>query len=541
MLELASVAPERGQFLQGMVNAKWIPASAKEPIYQQYLSQLQAQVQKSDALARTYAEHDLRNWQVSYAKFLVDGGRIDRAEEVLNSLAKPVRDQVNSPASDGAGADEADATELQTTSQGELEVRLRIAIARNQLEGLIDSYKSHPESAPSIEMLRTLGTALQKVGQRAPARRILEYVFTQEIAEHRLNAANMLGLAEIRIQDGDLPGAMQLLRRLTLVVGSPFENLEPAASLLSRTGHHAEAVEFLDELLKATPWDERIRLKLAQEQLASGVNAAAAQAEAVKVASDAQSTYTDREDAASMVKSRGAASLGSAELDLLAGGNLTTELADKQYFYAARLRAVDKSTPTETKSRLLMNALGDTPDRESARVPLFLTLSNSGRDRLGVSVMQPMLSSNFLSLRELDRYNNQAVVEDEESSATQDDSMSGFQMESALERVTATQKAQVTFLLGKSFVKLGEYQDALRCLRSAKALESSKAVKAEIDQAIASVRKIQQRIATNDERVPIVRAELEQERVVRPRLLEVAKESPKLPNSAAKAPKGGTR
>src|SRR6185369_3303658 len=194
---------------------------------------------------------------------------------------------------------------------------------------LIEQYRSHPDSAPNLEVLREVALAFQRNGQRPAARKLFEYVYAQEIAEHRLSAANILGLAEIRLQDGDTRGALQLLRRLALVVGVPFENLEPAASLLSKTGHHAEAVEFLSQLLKATPWDERIRLKLAQEQLASGVGAESAQSEAVRVASDPQSTYTDREDAASLLKGRGATSLGSAELDLLASGNPTPDSADK--------------------------------------------------------------------------------------------------------------------------------------------------------------------------------------------------------------------
>jgi len=37
----------------------------------------------------------------------------------------------------------------------------------------------------------------------------------------------MLGLADIRIQAGDLEGGVNLLRRMTLVVGNPFETQDP--------------------------------------------------------------------------------------------------------------------------------------------------------------------------------------------------------------------------------------------------------------------------------------------------------------------------
>ncbi len=339
-----------------------------------------------------------------------------------------------------------------------------------------------------------------------------------------------------------MPGALQILRRLTLVVGAPFENLEPAAALLSRTGHHAEAVEFLSQLLKATPWDERIRLKLAQEQLASGVGADSAQSEAVHVASDPQSMYTDREDAASILKGRGASSLGSAELDLLASGNPTPEMADKPHFYAARLRAAEKSAASEVKEQLLRNALNDTPDRDAARVSLFTVFANAGKDRLAVSAMEPMLNANFLQLAELNRYRENAQTQnDEESTSAPEDSGNDIQMESALERVTPAQKAQMTYALGKSYAKLEDYSKAVQFFRSARSMEMNKATRAEIDKSIASTRAILGRIATNDARVPVVRVELEQERVVRPRVLEIAKTAVKSPPSSSKAPKGGAQ
>jgi cellulose synthase operon protein C len=558
MLELASIAPERGQFLQSLVNAKWIPAKSKDPVYQQYLNQLQAQVQKSDALAKTYAEQDLRSWQIQYARFLADLGQFDKAEEALNSATKP---------GGTTGGDAEATTDAQSPSAQGLDVRMRIAIARNQFDATIEQYKSHPETAPGVDLLRSVAATLQKSGQRGPARKILEYAFAQEIADHKLNAANMLGLAEIRIQDGDMPGALQILHRLTLVVGQPFENLEPAASLLSKSGHHAEAVEFLAQLLKATPWDERIRLKLAQEQLASGVGADAAQSEAVKVASDTQSAYVDREDAASILKGRGAASLGSAELDALASGNVSFELADKPHFYAARLRAAEKAAGVDRLSRatidpqtnkavstgpsflalsaqeqLLRNALSDTPDRDGARVPLFTVLANAGKDQLATSAIDPMLRGNFLGQVQPNQYEESAVDDDDEgNSSAVEDSSAEIQMESALEKVTVAQKARLAYALGNSHLKLHDHQRALQYFRTAKSLEASKATKAEIDKSIAAVRATMKRIANNDQRMPIVHDELEQDRVVRPRLLEVAKAPLKSSPVPSKAPKGGVQ
>ena len=98
--------------------------------------------------------------------------------------------------------------------------------------------------------MRSAARQLFDSGDKQSARKVLEFVFAREIEDHKLDAANFLGLAEIRIAAGDTPGAVELLRRLVVVVGNPFENLDPAAALLEKTGHNAEAIEFLEQLVK---------------------------------------------------------------------------------------------------------------------------------------------------------------------------------------------------------------------------------------------------------------------------------------------------
>src|SRR6185369_155682 len=210
--------------------------------------------------------------------------------------------------------------------------------------------------------------------------------------------------AEIRLQDGDTRGALQLLRRLALVVGVPFENLEPAASLLSKTGHHAEAVKF---------------------------------------ASDPQSTYTDREDAASLLRGRAVGSLGSEELNALASGDVRPENSDKPHFYSVRLRAAEGAAQVEVKERLLRNALNDNPAREPARVQLFTLLANSGKSQLAVSTIQPMLNTGFLTISRDER--NELVMSNDEEETTPEspetDTGTPVQLVSEMERVKVAEKA----------------------------------------------------------------------------------------------------
>src|SRR5205085_4461579 len=111
--------------------------------------------------------------------------------------------------------------------------------------------RSDPAKMPPIEVLRSAANALTTTGDKVSAQKILEIVFNREIEQHSLNAANLLGLAEIRLDRNDLPGAMTLLRRMTLVVGEPFQNHEAAAALLERKGHSVEAAQFRAELARA--------------------------------------------------------------------------------------------------------------------------------------------------------------------------------------------------------------------------------------------------------------------------------------------------
>jgi hypothetical protein len=72
-----------------------------------------------------------------------------------------------------------------------------------------------------------------------------------------------------------VPAALALLRRMTLVSGQPFENLETAAALLEKAGRHAEAAEFLASRVRAVPWDApaAVRLATSPQPLPRGVRA----------------------------------------------------------------------------------------------------------------------------------------------------------------------------------------------------------------------------------------------------------------------------
>jgi hypothetical protein len=258
------------------------------------------------------------------------------------------------------------------------------------LEAIVDSYTADPEHAPSAEVLRKTATELQQDGDKQSARKILEFVFTREIENRNLTAANMLGLADIRLQAGDLEGGVALLRRMTLVVGEPFETQDQAAALLMRAGHPAEAMLFLEELAKAVPWNADYRVRLAQARIAAKQNADAANNDLVAVASAANVTYETRLSAARSL-SAAPPDLGSKELDLMVEGRTASANdANQPYFFAVRLKAAE-SLPAAARIGLLRAALEDNPAGEAARVPLLKAATETGDYYLAIATMKPYL------------------------------------------------------------------------------------------------------------------------------------------------------
>ena len=494
MLDLATVAPDPNSVIDILARATWIPVSAKDPIYRQMIARLEDRLHNAEGLQKDYAEQDLRRWQLIYVRYLLGEKEFDKAAELLQSLPK-----------------------AETLSANELELQLRIAIARDELDATLAQYRSLPEQAPNPATLRTAATAIQRAGMRSAARKIFEYLFGEEIAAHNLTPANMLGLAEIRLQDGDTTGAMELLRRLTLVVGLPFENLEPAASLLARTGHHAESTQLFKQLVEAQPWDAEAHLHLAEEQIAAGADVGDARKLARVIASDRQALYGQRVRAAELA-GNDAGSLGSGELDWLAHQSTNpAETADKPFFYAARVKAAQKAA-ADMRVSLLLNALRDSQDADTARLPLFFALAATGQDRLAVSALEPLLQSGLLQSAPGER--RRAIMDSEQNSAENEET--GEETSASPTRIapphSAAERVKIAATLAAAYTKLQEFNRAYQYYDLAARLETSKTPKAELTRQRNEMNAIVKRIQANRLRTPLIHKELDQAHPVEPRL-----------------------
>jgi hypothetical protein len=143
-----------------------------------------------------------------------------------------------------------------------VELEIRLAAQTHSVEAQLAKYR---DPLP-LEALRNTANTLSEEGDAISARRVLEFVYTNQMKAGNLDQPTFLGLAEVKLEDQDTAGAMPLLRRMVLISGEPFTGLDPAAALLERTHHAAEASEFLTTLIKAEPWNQDAKRRLAEAQ-----------------------------------------------------------------------------------------------------------------------------------------------------------------------------------------------------------------------------------------------------------------------------------
>jgi hypothetical protein len=514
LLDVAASAPEPARVLADVADASWIPQAQRAQVYRRILELKQESAGKLNGFERQYAQQELNEWHVRWIRYLVKTKQYADAATAIATLSSETR--------------QADITAL-------VPLEMLVAAQLGTLDAKLAAFRTEPQSEPAADLLRTAARELFEAGDKQSARKILELVFAREIEEHKLVATNFLGLAEIRLAAGDTPGALDLLRRLGIAVGAPFENLDSSAALLEKTGHNAEAVEFLDQLVRSAPWDSSYRLRLAKTKLAAGLDAGAAQSALSGVASASSAAYEVRLKAAHALAGRSHESLGSGELDLLAAGksSITPAAADKFYFYEARMRAAEILTDAHTKVQLLSHCIIDFPQLDAARVPLFEAANNSRSYDYALGVLEPIFQTQYFrnDVAETGSEEEQIVSSGEEEEESGDDSDVG----SSESQLSRAERAHLSQTIADTMAQLGRYPDALSFYQSAHGLDTSGANSKILDRKIADIKSILRRQRENAARQPLLHEALEQDRVVHPRLLARATAV------SASASKGGAK
>ena len=447
-------------------------------------------------------------------KYLLDTKQYSQAADVVATLEK------NAAGSDSAAL---------------VPYEMQCAAQLGTLDTLLSRYKAEPQTAPSAESLRIAARQLFDGGDKQPARKILEFVFARQLEEHQLVATNFLGLAEIRIADGDAAGAVTLLKRLVLVVGDAYQNMDSSAALFEKTGHAAEAIVFLEPLANATPWEPSFRLRLSKAQLLAVQDKNAAAQSLAKLSSASENPYALRVQAASALAGLPQpGEFGSAELKLLAAGakNITSAASDHPYFYDSRLAAAQNSPNANVKLEVLAKALADSPSREDARVPFFQAAVSLPADELALSSIEQLLQRRLLGRVAPGNSSDEEILgADEDNEARQGEVEAPSNL-----ALQPSQQSQLAREVAMAMIRLDRLDEAAAYLKIAQKLEKSPAEHKRITLQLLEVKTRLRHRSTNAARQPILHAELEQDRLVRPRLGARSDTPPKSPVKAGGKP-----
>jgi tetratricopeptide (TPR) repeat protein len=391
------------------------------------------------------------------------------------------------------------------------EIEIRLASRTNALDPLLERYRTQPELAPWADALRFAAVKLRHDGDENGARAVLEFLYDREIHGGHLEAANFLGLAEVKLQRGDAAAAVALLNRMALVVEDGFETLPPAAELLVKYGKTAEAADFLRRRIKAVPWDAGAMVHLAHTMPSGDAERGRLLAAALN---DLQAPYKLRAEAARMAAGRGLAAPPGTELAVLSVPSVSPDAAAKPYQVEARMEAARESFDAVTKLRLWQESLAIAPGDPRVRLGTLRAALAAGRDSLALALERP---------RQQPQYGRFARLEIEPSAIepfATEPSEPFATVHPAIE-LPDEESAALAESLAAAAERLDDLNSAESHLRAAIGLRPPNRRDA-LQRKLDTIKAEQVRRAKNAARLPVVKNLIEQDHVVRPRILRSA-------------------
>ena len=489
LIDLSRAAPNQIDTLAAIAKAAWLPDLQRDRIYERVVALGEEAVAREHGAAQAAAQAQFDNWRLTRIRSLVDTKQAMPADALLRALPEATR-----------LAHEAEVTTIET----------RIAAATGALDALLDRYAREETRPVDLGALRNAATSLRQAGDQAPARRIMEFVYTRQLDREELARPAFLGLAEIRLQQGNVPAALEILHRLTLVVGAPFDNLAACGALLERLNRPIEALEFRRARVQAVPWDAEAQIALARTEIAAAQDRAGALERLGRIAESPKERYAVRVEAARAFGSAGGR-LGrpaQTEIDWLrTPADLTPAAADRPMFVAARLAAAERATDPTARINLLLAAVAVDPAGAGLRLPLFRADLAAGKPADAIEAIQPIVG----------RSRSLANI-----------------------GLTAAVRARLARELGDAHQLVDRLPDAVRFFTIGLEGQSA-AARAPIRQRIATLNEEIGRRARNAARQPHISEALDQPQLVRPRI------PPKIPAKnvngvkSAQAVQGGAR
>ena len=432
------------------------------------LATKQAQAQFGDN--RDYAERQVTDNRLQLVSMLLDSGDVQAASAEWRQIPAP------------ASRSRWDADRYRD------EIEIRLASRTSALDALLERYRNQPEAAPSVETLRNTAVTLRREHDENDARAVLEYLYDRELRSGRLEASNFLGLAEVKLQRGDTSTAVALMNRMARVLEDGFETLPPAAELLVQYGKTAEAADFLRRRIQAVPWDAAARVHLARIMPAGDAERERLLTTAVI---DSQAPYKLRAEAARMGAEQTSAGLSGTELAILSLATVNPDAAAKSYRVEARMEAARETFDAAVKLRLWQEALAIAPEDPRVRLGALRAALAAGRDSLALALeptpAQPQFRPSVPPETQLSEEQRASVAEALAAAAERLDDLDSA-------------RSHLSVAIG---LRPPNQRDAL--------VRKLNALKAE-----------QERRAKNAARLPAVENVIEQDHVVRPRILRSA-------------------
>ena len=517
VLALIDAAPvdAREEILSTLIttDVTWLSSTELEPFFLRAISlaQTSSANHNSDANSSTDSDADTSTAQssraaiqVNYIKWLFNQSHTQQASSLLTSLP----------------ADQRHTPDLQI-------IAIRIAAKLSYLPSLISTWQSDPEDAPSLDVISQAANTLRLQDDYTNSRLLLEYTFQQQQQTQTLTPASYLALAEARIHTNDLPGALDLLRRLTLQ-GDLYENLDSAARLLERTNHFAEALPLLTKLSAGTPWDASYRLRLSKAQLAVK-QSSDAQASLTTIASNDQASYATRAAAAQALHAvAGSKPFSSAELTLLSSSTPTAAQADQPYFVYARIAAAS-TAPMAQRGTILKAAIACAPAplRDYLRVQIFNNEIAQSHFAQAETAIAPVLASQPTLVAASSATPEESAADDDVPSKADDTTTTALDNPYAITDLFASPQSRSTLLLTLATVQehLNNPQRAITYLQTAQSLITDSTKHAALTPRIESLQNKLDLEQTNAARRPVFQSELRQTTPVRPRLTSLPKEA----------------
>lgn len=505
LLDLTNAAPSDDRsMLIDSVSALPIPAAQREPILRARLAVARNALNSATPAEREYEQQQLDDAVCNYAEWLLDQKRSADATTLLHSVG---------------------AAEHRSDRFARLD--LLVAAQQSRVAALLDEFRADPESAPSLDAMAGVANALRLRHDDADSRALLEFVFARRLALQQLGDADFLALAQARLDTGDTAGALDVLQRFTRR-GDFYANLDAAASLLERTHHATEALIFLQPLAQGNAWDASVQLRLAAAELAT--HQPSAEAMLTAIASNAQSPYATRVQAALALHSAGAVGhFDSQELTQLASGTAGVQAR----FVYTRLVAMRAVTSAQSVV-LLRSALVIAPDGLSDFIRLRLFQAEFALNHFEAAdvAIQPVLNANSwlrFGVNGVPESGNTSGGLAEPGTAEVDRTTSGSSVDPfTLEAVMPDEASRRTLWLTLADVDRhrDENEAGLEDLRAALGMHPSATQTIQINARIHELQSALDLAEENARRRPEIQPSVVQSVVVRPRLTAIPEVHP---------------